>query len=452
MILLLCFLGYITAAQAAHALDCLHDPLGCIELAITTVDLTLCEAVRHIHCDNLHGHVAVPHEVVCGTDGVTYDNHCMFAHARCNVLSDHNNQQHGQPIVQLNIANDGPCTGTLTTTPIAAQAGHTIDCNNQPVLCIETVIMTVDVALCTEMLHIHCNHLHGQIATPQVVCGTNGFTYDNHCLFAQERCKLMTEKNNQHHGQPIFTLDVATDGSCTGTPSPIDGTGCHHQECIDPALSSTDAKICLELTKVHCHGHTYEPICASDGVTYSDHCTFAKKRCTRDGASLTIQFMGECHSSVNIQTTVAMTGASSTASPAAMITAGSTASPAAMTTAANSGATGGVSVASTSAAPIVSGAGSTAAQPVTSTTMPPTTTTNKVTMTLATMPAATTPSISDLLVGVFCKNINSIICNQGFDIVCGSDGKFYPNPCELSKASCSDSTLNVMPDLTTCSV
>ncbi|XP_052799036.1 agrin-like [Mya arenaria] len=327
----------------------------------------------------------------------------------------------------------------LTTTAIAA--GQTIVCKTQQLLCIETVIKTVDLDLCHEMLHLHCDHLHDHIAVPQdFVCGTNGFTYDNHCLFAQDRCKLMTDHKNQQHGQPIFTLDVATDGSCTGTPSPIDGTGCHHQECIDPALSSTDAEICLELTKVHCYGHAYEPICASDGVTYSDHCTFAKKRCTRDGASLTIQFMGECHGSVNIQTTVAMTGASSTASPAVM------------TTAANSGGTGGVSVASTTASPIVSGAGSTAAPAVTSTTMPPTTTTNKVTMTLATTPAATTPSISDLLVGVFCKNINSIICNQGFDIVCGSDGKFYPNPCELSKASCFDSSLNVMPDMTACSV
>ncbi|XP_052799873.1 agrin-like [Mya arenaria] len=444
MILLLCFLGYITAAQAAHAPDCNHDPMGCIELAITTVDLVLCEAVKHLHCDNLHGHVAVPHEVVCGTDGVTYDNHCTFAHARCKVLMDHHNQQHGQPIVQLNIANNGPCT---------AQAGHTIDCKNQQLLCIETVIMTVDVALCHDMLHIHCDNLHGHIAVPQeFVCGTNGFTYDNHCLFAQDRCKLMTDHNNQHKGQPIFTLDVATDGTCTGTPSPIDGTGCHHQDCIDPALSSTDAKICLEINNIHCKHHAYEPICASDGVTYSDHCTFAKKRCTRDGASLTIQFMGECHGTVNIQTTVAMTGGSSTASPAVMTTAGSTASPAVITTAANSGGTGGVSVASTTASPIVSGAGSTAAPAVTSTTMPPTTTTNSVTMTSATMPAATTPSVSDLLVGVFCKNINSINCSQGFDIVCGSDGKFYPNPCELSKASCSDSTLSVMPDLTTCSV
>ncbi|XP_052261237.1 agrin-like isoform X2 [Dreissena polymorpha] len=75
----------------------------------------------------------------------------------------------------------------------------------------------------------------------------------------------------------------------------------------------------------------------------------------------------------------------------------------------------------------------------------PTTTT-----TTTTTPSPPTQSSSDVLKEVFCNNQQAINCQTGFNVVCGSDGNLYPNPCEFSKAVCNLSGLTRMPDTSTC--
>jgi len=70
---------------------------------------------------------------------------------------------------------------------------------------------------------------------------------------------------------------------------------------------------------------------------------------------------------------------------------------------------------------------STQAQVTTTTGGPATTPTAAQTTTPASQPpAATTAPLNALIQQVFCANIGSISCS-GFAIVCGTDGKLYPN-------------------------
>ncbi|KAH3791606.1 netrin receptor UNC5B-a-like [Dreissena polymorpha] len=63
---------------------------------------------------------------------------------------------------------------------------------------------------------------------------------------------------------------------------------------------------------------------------------------------------------------------------------------------------------------------------------------------------ATTDTMCSIVQNVFCNYSDSILCNTGFNVLCGSDGTYYPNPCEISKARCHDATLTILTNITKC--
>jgi hypothetical protein len=58
-------------------------------------------------------------------------------------------------------------------------------------------------------------------------------------------------------------------------------------------------------------------------------------------------------------------------------------------------------------------------------TVTPTTTIAGTTTTV--MAATSTDPIANIVQKVFCQNIDTINCGHDFKLICGSDGKFYPN-------------------------
>ncbi|XP_060570630.1 tomoregulin-2-like [Ruditapes philippinarum] len=64
-------------------------------------------------------------------------------------------------------------------------------------------------------------------------------------------------------------------------------------------------------------------------------------------------------------------------------------------------------------------------------------------MTTTMMATTSTDPIANIVQNVFCQNIDTINCGHAFELICGSDGKFYPNRCEMSKQKCNNPSLTV---------
>ncbi|XP_033759061.1 follistatin-like [Pecten maximus] len=127
------------------------------EAALPLVSLEqLCAQVGDMDCDTEY--VSHGDEQTCGMDGVTYDNFCHYAKARCANIN-------------LGIANVGSCIendprSTLppdhTTTPV-------------PDVIIQFFCKNTDNIDCT-------------IEDLEPYCGTNGILYKNMCDFAKAKC------------------------------------------------------------------------------------------------------------------------------------------------------------------------------------------------------------------------------------------------------------------------
>jgi len=115
------------------------------------------------------------------------------------------------------------------------------------------------------------------------LCGSDGTTYSNPCFFGRARCERPTlEVANQGEcgdGVDEFpvpdTLNVTSPGEtgAVSMPQTDDGT----------TGASVTMDLCSDSANVKCPGRwdLYEPLCGSDGFTYSNSCFFGLAQCDR---------------------------------------------------------------------------------------------------------------------------------------------------------------------------
>ncbi|XP_052261193.1 serine protease inhibitor dipetalogastin-like isoform X2 [Dreissena polymorpha] len=257
---------------------------------------------------------------------------------------------------------------------------------------------------------------------------------------------------------------------------------CHSNpvSCIELAIHTVDSTFCREFINTvdctHLHnGHgsysdSTQPVCGTDGVSYPHHCEFARERCrvilqtnnnvngqqvfkldiAHDGICnlVTVAPISNCAnnscldpslSGPVVQQCLQILQLSCTTGSAVCGTDGQTYR--------NDCDLAKAHCLNINLTKAHDGTCGVSTQQTSQTTQASTNAASSSTFTTTT----TTDAMNALLQQLFCQNVNSINCppNQ-LNQLCGSDGQFYPNECELGKARCTIPGLRIMPDYQGC--
>ncbi|KAL9971714.1 hypothetical protein ACROYT_G017916 [Oculina patagonica] len=195
------------------------------------------------------------YDPVCGTDGKTYSNECYMISEACKKKKD------------ISVSYKGECGscefGCLAVyAPVCGTDGKTYgnECDMELEACMQK--KNVSVAHNGEC-GSECNVVCAGIYDP--VCGTDGETYINECLMKLDACEKKKE------------VSVSFKGECRGR---------RHSECnVKPSVLSGRCDIV-------CTGD-YNPVCGTDGETYSNECTMISEACEKK-KDISVSYKGEC--------------------------------------------------------------------------------------------------------------------------------------------------------------
>lgn len=169
---------------------------------------------------------------VCGSDGKTYANKCLFNIAKCRL------SEASKSGVALKIKYQGPCVNSTAKN----------NKGKQPKRC------TDGLAECLQVDN----------STKRFVCGSDNTTYSSFCVFRVARCQAKQSGGN---------LTMLYKGEC-GKPKAEKSGMC-------PVESQCD--------------NQYKPICGSNGKTYKNTCLFVVAKCEarRQNKKLTLKRKGK---------------------------------------------------------------------------------------------------------------------------------------------------------------
>ncbi len=194
--------------------DCCYSNATCTPLQYCQMAVGDCGGegecvVRPSSCPDLP-------DPVCGCEGLTYSNACDAAAAG------------------VSLAHLGPCI--VCASNAECQANQT---------CLKSVGDCLGVGVCT---------LRPSSCPPigDLVCGCNGFTYENLCLA-------------QRYG-----IHVEYIGAC-GSPPCQTNADCDPRDYCDKALNDCDGQGSCEPKPGGCAGYG-TPVCGCDGAEYADSC------------------------------------------------------------------------------------------------------------------------------------------------------------------------------------
>uniref|UniRef100_A0A673X066 Agrin n=1 Tax=Salmo trutta TaxID=8032 RepID=A0A673X066_SALTR len=191
-------------------------------------------------CDGQSGRCVCPqecvesHQPVCGSDGSTYDSECELHVRACTEQLD------------LRVLAQGECK--TCGSAVCAWGAR----------CVQN--------------KCECPQCQGQAFSP--VCGSDGFTYDNTCELGVASCVLKKK------------IEAAKPGSCDeecgsgGSGSGIES--CEQDRCrMFGGSWDEDAEDDRCVCDFDCHRVPRNPVCGSNGKTYSNECQMKKARCEK---------------------------------------------------------------------------------------------------------------------------------------------------------------------------
>lgn len=126
------------------------------------------------------------------------------------------------------------------------------------------------------------------------VCGSNGDTYQNECYRRQAACKQQRLISRLSDG-PCSTDTGSGSGDGEYEGSGLDGgkkfTKCG--ACKYGAECDEDAEDVWCICNIDCSGHNVNPVCATDGSSYSNPCLVREASCMKQ-EQIDVKHLGRC--------------------------------------------------------------------------------------------------------------------------------------------------------------
>ncbi|XP_037778316.1 serine protease inhibitor dipetalogastin-like isoform X2 [Penaeus monodon] len=242
---------------------------------------------------------------VCGSDGITYPNLCVLELVDC--LSDED----------ITLAHPGPCEtkqescDILCSTdydPVCGSDGVTYSnlCNLEVADCLSDEDITLAYPGECKVTPGDCNL--GCPGNYDPVCGSDGITYPNLCVLEAVDCLSDEAITLAYEGECKEVKKGDCDFPCPDNYDPVCGSNgvTYSNLCeLERANCQSDQEItvaydgeCKELKKGDCDfgcPDNYDPVCGSNGVTYSNLCDLERANCQSD-QEITVAYPGECNS------------------------------------------------------------------------------------------------------------------------------------------------------------
>ncbi|KAI8847856.1 hypothetical protein BC829DRAFT_395271 [Chytridium lagenaria] len=204
------------------------------------------------------------YEPVCGSDGITYSNACFLTIASCKNVSV-KTMHAGECVKSTPEPKPSNCDAMRCMTnyePVCGSDGITYSnaCFLTIASCKTPSIKSLHAGECVkatpEPKPSNCDAMRC-MTNYDPICGSDGITYSNACFLTIASCKNVSVKTM------------------------------HAGECVKPATepkpSNCDAMRCMT---------NYEPVCGSDGITYSNACFLTIASCKTP--SIKSLHAGEC--------------------------------------------------------------------------------------------------------------------------------------------------------------
>ncbi|CAL4100024.1 unnamed protein product, partial [Meganyctiphanes norvegica] len=200
-------------------------------------------------------------EPICGTDGITYPNKCMFLIAGCK-----------DPDLRVN--NLSACTDDNEVLTMLREWKGSNNNHNGPPIHIKPDQSDEKIFFDEFVQPLKDDHCTTECPDDyEPICGTDGITYPNMCTFIISLCR-----NPQ--------LQIKYLHPCSGDEGSDEAKMITYDE---------PGKLKTKKNDDHCTTECpddYEPICGTDGITYPNMCTFIISLCRNP--QLQIKYLQPC--------------------------------------------------------------------------------------------------------------------------------------------------------------